>query len=85
MSGTAPTRQGVGRAKPSRNARKPRASSKRGGSSSAISRTPSRYRILTWEEFSATPRTAAELASYRPLLEALQRMGLVDGSLNVVG
>lgn len=40
-------------------------------------------RILTWEEFTATPRTPAELASYQPLLSRLKAMGLVDDDLNL--
>jgi hypothetical protein len=44
---------------------------------------PKATRIVTWEEFDATPRTVMERASYHPLLRRLQAVGLVDEDLNL--
>ncbi len=40
-------------------------------------------RILTFEEFTATPRTEAELASYWHLVEHMKAAGLIDDNLKV--
>jgi len=41
-------------------------------------------RIVTFEEFMRTPRTALEVESYHVCLAGLQRMGMVDAELNVI-